>query len=113
MKICEKRCAACLFGEHSLLDAPGVREAKIQECAEADSYFVCHEATARGEDVMCRGWWDELRWATNPGRIAERLGIEPSWRPEGKPTDEDYAATIAFAKKELAARRRSLEEAEA
>ena len=107
MNICEKRCANCLFGDRSLLDAPGVREEMVQRIAADDSYFVCHEATSRGQDAMCRGWWDELRWATNPGRIAERIGLEPSWRPSGPATDEEYAGTINWAKREIASRKQS------
>lgn len=84
----------------------------IERIVEGDSYFTCHEATAREvDDVMCRGWWDneEMLHSTNPGRIAARLsaimddGGPPTWRPDTPVTDEEYAALIAQAK--IAARR--------
>lgn len=104
MKVCVERCRNCLFEDESLLtEADRVR--KIETTAAADSYFICHEATARGEDVMCRGWWDELRWATNPGRIAERLGIRPSWKPTGPATDREFASAVKAGKRGVAERR--------
>jgi len=99
VKVCAEPCAFCLFGDKPLLPLLQDRERKIQACVRADSYFVCHEATARGEDVMCRGWWDTLRDYTNPGRIAGRLGVVPSWRPTGPPTDQEYVATTTLAKR--------------
>lgn len=101
--VCKRQCAHCLLGDKPLLDAAAIAK-KLQEAARSNRHFVCHEATARGEDVMCRGWWDNetLRVSSNLGRVMERLAYDPDqsgWMPVGPATDREYAAMIDLAKR--------------
>lgn len=93
--VCAEKCGTCLFGERSLVPPIAVA-AVVAGILREDSYFTCHQATARDVDAMCRGWWDEYREDTIPGRIAIALGIEPNWTPEGAPTNLEYAEELAW-----------------
>jgi hypothetical protein len=105
--VCKDRCRHCLFGDDSLVEQE-TRINIIRRCAEGNTHFNCHESTERGEEVMCRGWWDEFRDLSNLGRGLERLGYDPDvhgWVPKGPATDRDYASATRMAKKAVAERK--------
>lgn len=107
MSVCKQRCRHCLFGDESIAE-PGARERMIQRCAKSNTHFVCHEATERGEDHMCRGFWDQCPELSNLGRVMMRLGFDPDrdgWTPTGPVTDRDYAAATRAAKRVVARER--------
>lgn len=102
--VCKSRCRHCLFGDESIAE-PGARERIIAKCAKGNTHFVCHEATERGADIMCRGWWDECGDLSNLGRSLMRLGFDPDesgWSPTGPATDPEYAASTRAAKRSVA-----------
>ena len=71
MKICDKRCKQCLFGENRIVSKKRMGEI-VKECRSNDSYFICHKHSIEGNDVMCRGYY-ETQPAPQMLRIAERL----------------------------------------
>lgn len=75
--VCKKRCEHCLFGDKRLVTETDVARI-IKKCAARDAHFICHEATEREVDVMCRGWWDEFRELTNYGPIPTWM-VTPCW----------------------------------
>jgi hypothetical protein len=69
-KVCEKKCAQCLFTENRIVSKSRMA-AIIKDCKKNDSHFICHKATIEGKDVCCRGFFETQ--STNLIRIAQRL----------------------------------------
>lgn len=69
----ETRCKFCLYGSKPLVLPEQVADI-TKACRRADNHFVCHEATSRGFDVCCRGFYDIDPGASNYMRIMGRLG---------------------------------------
>jgi hypothetical protein len=67
-----RRCSECLFGENAIVSKKR-RKAILLECERTDSHFECHKATAAGEEVCCRGFYETR--STNLIRVAWRLGV--------------------------------------
>lgn len=71
-KVMKERCAECLYGSKKIV-SNGRRKSLLNEITRKDCHFICHKATMAGQDVCCRGDWDQ-RGGGQLGRIAERLG---------------------------------------
>lgn len=95
-------CKHCLYGPTPLVDAATVAD-KTQEIARTDSWFVCHEAAARGVDAMCPGWLEAAGHTSNAGRMYSRIiaisGGAPLWKPSGPATDRDFQAAVNVGKR--------------
>lgn len=72
-KVMEERCDQCLYGPDKIVSNKR-RSEIIREITRKDNHFVCHKATIAGQDVACRGDWDQ-RGCGQLGRIAGRLGM--------------------------------------
>lgn len=86
-QVCAKRCDECLFSNAKIVSDRRKAEV-LRTCVKNDSHFVCHKFTKRDSDsqVCCRGFYDRDIGATNPMRIAGRLGaVEFVELPEEKP----------------------------
>lgn len=71
-KVMNERCDQCLFGENKIVS--NARRAQIiREIRRKDCHFICHKASISGQDVACRGDWDQLGCG-QMGRIAGRIG---------------------------------------
>jgi hypothetical protein len=70
-KVMAERCNECLYGPNKIVSNQR-RSAIIREIERKDNHFVCHKATIVGQDVACRGDWDQ-RGCGQLGRIAGRL----------------------------------------
>lgn len=71
-KVMENRCDQCLYGPNKIVS--NKRRAEIiNEITRRDNHFVCHKATLAGENIACRGDWDQ-RGCGQLGRIAGRIG---------------------------------------
>ena len=79
MKICEHQCNQCLFSPNRIVSAS--RKAQVlRECIKKDAHFICHKASIKDQDVVCRGFYD--RFSTNLIRIMGRLGAIEFVKPE-------------------------------
>jgi hypothetical protein len=45
----------------------------LNEIAEKQSYFVCHKASIKDEEIVCKTFFDKLGHQSQMIRIAERL----------------------------------------
>lgn len=45
----------------------------LKEIEEKQSYFVCHKASMKGEEIVCKTFFDKLGHQSQMIRIAERL----------------------------------------
>jgi hypothetical protein len=53
----------------------------LQTLNRKDDWFVCHKATLAGQQVMCKGDYEQ-RPTCRPARLARALGIEPHFVTE-------------------------------
>lgn len=72
MKIMEERCDQCLYGPNKIVSNKRRGEI-IREITRKDCHFICHKASIAGQDVACRGDFDQ-RGCGQLGRIMGRLG---------------------------------------
>ena len=68
----QKRCDECLFSEGKIVSDER-REEVLRECQRLNTHFICHKASINGQDVCCRGFFDEGRDARS--RLASKLGL--------------------------------------
>lgn len=67
-----RRCDQCLFGPNKIVSDE--RKADVLEaCEKHDLHFVCHKATMVGQDVCCRGFYEQMPGSTFM-QISCRLG---------------------------------------
>jgi hypothetical protein len=53
-------CENCLFSKNRLVSEE--RKADIlARCEQENTFFICHEASERGETVCCRVYWDQYK----------------------------------------------------
>jgi hypothetical protein len=71
--VSKRCCSECLFSNNKVVSDPAKREI-LAECAQHDTHFICHKATAKGQDICCRGFYDQNHDATQLMRIARLLG---------------------------------------
>ncbi len=59
-KVCETRCASCIFGPNSPLRRTRFAELAKRWAKMRGGHQSCHQygTTEGGEDVCCRGFWD-------------------------------------------------------
>lgn len=70
LKICKKPCNQCLFSDNKIVGDKRKAEI-IRDCLSKDTHFECHKGTIKGEQIVCRGWFD--RYTSQMIRIAGRL----------------------------------------
>jgi hypothetical protein len=72
MKVMEERCDQCLYGPNKIV-SNARRSQIIRDITRKDCHFICHKASIAGQDVACRGDFDQ-RGCGQLGRIMGRLG---------------------------------------
>lgn len=68
----EERCEQCLFSPNKIVDDKRRKEV-LADCAKKDTYFICHKASMKGEDVCCKGFYETQDTRTT--RMAKWLGV--------------------------------------
>lgn len=72
LDVMKDKCDECLFSDNRIV-RPGRMADIINECRKADVHFICHKATLKNTEAVCRGFYDTQ---TSQGiRIAERLSL--------------------------------------
>lgn len=71
-KVYEERCPECLFGKDKIV-SDSRRKDILETCRKKDSFFVCHKASLRGENVCCRGFYDAQ--GSSLIQLAKRLNV--------------------------------------
>lgn len=71
MKVSTKCCSECLFSDRKIVSDKR-KEAVLRDCARKDTHFTCHKTSIAGQDVCCRGFYENQ--TSQLIRIAQRLG---------------------------------------
>lgn len=61
-----------MFSKDAIV-SPDRRKDVLQECTENQTYFICHKASEKSEDVCCKAFYDNFGHLSQMVRIAERL----------------------------------------
>jgi len=72
VRVAHAQCADCLFTSRCLV-SPTRKADILRLCLARQSYFVCHEASLKGQRVVCRGFYDRLGHTSQLLRIMQRL----------------------------------------
>ncbi len=70
LEVMKDKCSECLFSENRIV-RPGRMADIIKQCRKTDSHFICHKATIKGKETVCRGFYDTQ--TSQLIRIAGRL----------------------------------------
>lgn len=72
MKVKKKCCGKCLFGANKIVTDKR-KDSILKDCQRNDTYFTCHEATIKNEDVVCSGFYHTK--TSQMIRVSERLNM--------------------------------------
>ena len=73
-KVSDKRCNQCLFTKNKIV-SDSRRDEVIKKCLKGDKHFICHKASLVGQDVCCRGFYEEFGRDVRSPRMATILGV--------------------------------------
>lgn len=72
LKVFSKRCNQCLLSKNRIVSKERA-DSIINQCKKEQRHFICHKATINGEDIMCKGFYDQYGEFSQLVSIAERL----------------------------------------
>lgn len=72
LKVCNERCAECLFSAHKIVSTAR-RKDLLEQCAQSGGAFLCHKGTIAHKRICCRGFYDTLPLPTR--RMGEVMGL--------------------------------------
>ena len=72
LKVFDKCCKNCLYSADSIV-SPERRKQITKDAVAEQSYFICHKASMKGEEVVCKKFYGTLGHTSQMIRIAGRL----------------------------------------
>ena len=72
LKVIKKCCGQCLFSKNKIV-SDSRKEQLLSDIERKDSHFICHKATIKNKEVVCRGFYENK--TSNMIRISQRLGM--------------------------------------
>ena len=70
LQVTKKCCGQCLFSSKKIVSDER-KEGLLSDIEANDSYFVCHKASQKNKDIVCRGFFENK--TSNMIRVASRL----------------------------------------
>ena len=72
-KIQKKCCGQCLFGKSKIV-SDDRKSNIIEETLIDDTYFICHKASMKDQDVMCKGFYERYGYG-RANQMLDRMGL--------------------------------------
>lgn len=72
LKVYKECCKNCLLSKDRIVSAKAAKEI-ISGCAKKQTYFICHKASIKNKEVLCKTFFDKFGHVSQMVRIAERL----------------------------------------
>jgi hypothetical protein len=72
LKVYKECCGNCLLSKDRIVSPKRAKDL-LKEIEEKQSYFVCHKASMKSEEIVCKNFFDKLGHQSQIIRIAERL----------------------------------------
>lgn len=61
LQVMKQQCDQCLFSKNRIVSAKRAKQV-IADCLAKDTYFVCHKASIRHEEVACAGFVERYKF---------------------------------------------------
>ena len=71
-KVKKERCPECIYDKNKIV-SNSRRTELLADIRQNDSYFICHKATIKNEDICCKGFYETN--TSNLIRVSQRLGM--------------------------------------
>lgn len=72
LQVTKKCCGQCLFGKNKIVSDKR-KQQLLNDIERKDSHFICHKATIKNKEVVCRGFYENK--TSNMIRISQRLDM--------------------------------------
>ena len=72
LKVFKECCNNCLLSKDRIVSGARAKEI-IKGCVRDQTHFVCHKASIKGEEIVCKTFFDQFGIYSQMARIAERL----------------------------------------
>ncbi len=67
-------CKNCIFTENRIVSKDRAQSI-LSNALRKGTYFICHSASIRNKDIVCRRFYDEHRHHSRLIQVAERLDV--------------------------------------
>lgn len=74
LKVFSECCKNCLLSESRIVSPARVKDI-INDCKKKQTHFICHKATMKGEEIVCKKYYEIFGHTSQLIRIAERLNV--------------------------------------
>ena len=72
LQVFSECCKNCLLSPNRIVSGTRAKEI-INGCVSKQTHFICHKASMKGEEVICKTFFDKFGHYSQMVRIAERL----------------------------------------
>jgi hypothetical protein len=91
LKVYKECCGNCLLSKDRIVSPKRAKDL-LKEIEEKQSYFVCHKASMKSEEIVCKTFFDKLGHQSQMIRIAERLNAVQFIEQTGTEKLKPYAS---------------------
>ena len=83
-KVYDKPCKNCLMSKDRIVSGERAKDI-IKDCAQNQTYFICHKSSIEGGEVCCRNFFDKLSHLSKLATFAKGVGaVEQVQQTESK-----------------------------
>ena len=72
LKVFKECCKNCLLSNDRIVSSKRAKQI-IKDCVENQTHFICHKATMKDEEIVCKNFFDTIGYKSQMVRIAQRL----------------------------------------
>lgn len=73
LKVFSECCKNCLLSADRIVSPKRAMQI-IKVCISSQSYFICHKATIKSEEIVCKNFYEQFGEYSQMIRIADSLG---------------------------------------
>lgn len=73
MKVYSHPCQNCLFSKEAIVSPKRVAQV-LQDCVETQTFFICHKASIKGEEICCSTFYERMSHLIQAVKIEQFLG---------------------------------------
>lgn len=74
LKVFKECCNNCLLSPDRIVSAKRVKQI-VTGCKRDQTHFICHKASIKNEEVLCKTFFDQFGYFSQMVRIAGRLNM--------------------------------------
>lgn len=74
LKVYNECCKNCLLSKDRIVNSKAAKSI-VKGCIEKQNHFFCHKSTMKGEEIVCKTFFDQFGHYSQMVRIAGRLNM--------------------------------------